>query len=187
MNHNSIDDINDDGFCSPEELAWKLIMDENINASSLMAYTDENTKETLFEILITIYIEMIFDYYKLIYLQNTENDSFDDFSLNLNDVDINDLTNVFKEKINKMKYKLTVDEISLHEYENIKKNRYCMVLLKDSPNDATYFEMNKERLDPEKRYHFILNSLFKSQTKLDNIFTTLCINNKYFKISFSEY
>lgn len=189
-------EINDGGFYSPEELAWKLVMDENIDDSvAIMAFADENSKETLFEILITIYIEMLFDYYKMSYLESTLNlekeeeenkicDEFENFKLNLNNVNLEMLEKVFSEKFKKIKYILNVHEISYDYYEYIKKNRYCSVLLKDSPSDSTYFLMNEDHLDPEKRYHFVLNSLYLPATELRDIFCTVKINDKYYKISF---
>ena len=53
-NNNSDNDDNDDITYSPEELAWKLIMDENVNSGALLGYVDEDSNEVLFEILITI-------------------------------------------------------------------------------------------------------------------------------------
>lgn len=188
--------INDEGFYSPEELAWKLVMDENIDDSAIiMAFADENSKETLFEILITIYIEMLFDYYKMTYLENTLNlygeeeenkicDDFENFKLDLNNVNIETLENIFCEKFKKIKYLLNINEISYDYYEYIKKNRYCTVLLKDSEHDSTYFLMNEEHLDLEKRYHFVLNSLYLPVNDLRDIFCTVRINDKYYKISF---
>lgn len=195
---NNEQSMNDGGIYTPEELAWKLVMDENIDDSAaIMAFADENSKETLFEILITIYIEMLFDYYKMTYLESTldlneedeENkicDEFENFKLDLNNVNLELLTNVFTEKFKKIKYILNVYDISYDYYEYIKKNRYCTVLLKDSSSDSTYFLMNEAHLDPEKRYHFVLNSLYLPSNELRDIFCTVKINNKYYKISFTS-
>ncbi len=65
MNDNINDNLNENDVYTPEELAWQLIMDENISPRTLMAFSDENSKEITFEILVTIYLEMIFDYYKM--------------------------------------------------------------------------------------------------------------------------
>ena len=64
LNNDSNNDLNNDIY-SPEELAWKLILDESVNPTSIMTFADDNSKEIVFEILITIYLEMIFNYYKL--------------------------------------------------------------------------------------------------------------------------
>jgi uncharacterized protein YrzB (UPF0473 family) len=183
---------NEENVFTPEELAWRLIMDEHIDEKvSLFAFTDDNSKETLFEILITIYIEMLFDYYKLIYLEQNENinnlEDFEDFKLDLNNVNIDMLKDIFSEKLKKIKFILNIYELSIEEYEYIKKNRYCSILLKDSEYDATYFLMNEEYLEPEKRYHFILNSVYNSKNELRDIFATVRIKNKFFKISFTHF
>lgn len=193
------DDFNDGGTYSPEELAWKLIMDEHVNSGALLGYVDDDSNEILFEILITIYMEMVFNYYKLKYLESTLNDTveeendiinkFDNFKLDLSNLNIDNLTNIFTEKIKKIKYNLFVSELTQNQYENIKQNRYCNVLLKDSPNDKTYFAMNEKYLDPEKRYHFTINSLYKKNSKknLRDIYCTANINGKYFKIYFTKF
>jgi len=193
MNNKNIDE-NNGGFYSPEELAWKLIMDEDINDCALIAFADDNSKEILFEILITIYIEMLFNYYKLKYLENTINDEnedkicndFDNFKLDLTNININSLTNIFTDKFKKIKYLLNIHELSYDSYEYTKKNRYCTLLLKDSPSDSTYFLMNEHLLDPNKRYHFVVNSLYVSKSELKDIYCTIAINNKYYYLSFTS-
>lgn len=182
----------EDTTYTPEDLAWKLIMDENIDSSPIMAFSDENSQETLFEILITIYIEMITNYYKLKYLENTIedddenkiNDEFENFKLDFTNVDIETLKNIFSEKFNKIKYILNVHEISRDRFEELKKSRYCTVLFRDLPSDSMYFEMNEQYIDPNKNYHFVLNSMYKQQDELRNIYCTINLNQKYYKISF---
>jgi cysteinyl-tRNA synthetase len=188
------DNIPNDGeVYSPEELAWQLIMDENISPRTLMTFADENSKEIMFEILVTIYLEMIFDYYKLKYLENTtDNDddiinAYDNFKLDLTNVNVDMLTDIFFEKFKKLRIILSVRDMSQIEYENTKKIRYCTVMLKDSPQDATYFMMNEKYLDKNKRYHFVLNSLYERKENLRDIFCTININGKYFKINFNNF
>jgi uncharacterized protein YrzB (UPF0473 family) len=191
----NLDTENNDKTYTPEELAWNLIMDEHIESSQMLAFCDENTKEMLFEILITIYLEMIFNYYKLQYLENTINDEndekicdeFDNFILDLSKVDINMLTGIFKEKFSKLKFILNVIEIEKKQYEFFKIHRYCNIMLKDSPFDNTYFLMNADYLDPIKRYHFVLNSLYTKSEDLRNIFATVTIYGKHYKIYFNTF
>ena len=191
MNDNVIDNVNNNDVYTPEELAWQLIMDENISPRTLMAFSDENSKEITFEILVTIYLEMIFDYYKMKYLESTTDkdddiiNAYDNFKLDLTNINVQMLTDIFFEKFKKLKIILNVRDMSQIEYENTKKIRYCTVLLKDSPHDSTYFMMNEKYLDPAKRYHFVLNSLYERKENLRDIFCTININGKYFKISFN--
>ena len=190
--------IIDENNYTPEALAWKLLMDDEITRSNLMIFSDENNKEIVFEILLTIYLEMIFGYYKMQYLEsnfNEDNDNsdnyddiYDNFKLDLSNVNLFTLTNVFAEKFNKLNFILNVREITREEYDKNKKTRYCTMLLKDSPYDNTYFIMNEKHLDPEKRYHFVLNSLYKTQENIDlrDIYCTVIINNICYKIYFTQ-
>jgi hypothetical protein len=188
----------DNNDYTPEALAWKLIMDDNINNSNLIIFSEDNNKETVFEILLTIYIEMIFDYYKLKYLESLDSEdsddnfdnfdnNFDNFKLDVSKINMFNLTNIFSSKFNKLKYILNVKEITSEEYEISRKQRYCTVFLKDSPHDYTYFIMNEKYLDPEKRYHFVLNSLYEKKENLYDIYCSFNINSTYFKIYFTNF
>jgi len=191
----------DDNNYTPEALAWKLLMDDAITTSNLMIFSDENNKEIVFEILLTIYLEMIFGYYKMQYLEancnNNEaddktldnyDDIYDNFKLDINKVNLFTLTNVFASKFNKLNFILNVREINREEYFQSKQNRYCTVLLKDSPNDEMYFTLNEKHLDPEKRYHFVLNNMYKTKENIDlrDIYCSVNINNVYYKIYFTQ-
>lgn len=194
MSTHSNQNIDENNY-TPEALAWKLLMDDNITSSSLMIFSDENNKEVVFEILITIYLEMVFGHYKMQYLESLDEESlndydniYDNFKLNIENVNLFSLTNIFLSKFNKLKYILNVREITYEEYEKSRKKRYCTVFLKDNPSDYTYFMMNKQYLDKDKRYHFVLNSLYKSENNnnLYDVFCTVNINNTYFKIYFTN-
>ena len=182
---------NTDDTFTPEELAWKLLLDENIGNAPIMAYSDENTKEILFEILLTIYIEMIFNYYKIQYLElhvddDDFNNKFDNFKLDLSLINLNLLTDIFDNKIKKIKFILNVSELTKENYEEQKKKRYCTLLFKDLQRDNFFFTMNATYLDPEKRYHFVKNSMYKSNKELRDIFCTFDLYDKYYKINFYE-
>lgn len=183
----------DENNYTPEALAWKLLMDDKITTSNLMVFSDENNKETVFEILLTIYLEMIFGHYKMAYLESNYNeedydDIYENFKLDITNVNLFALTNVFASKFNKLNYILNVKEITREKYDENKKNRYCTILLKDSPFDNTYFLMNEQYIDPEKRYHFVLNSLYKRKENINlrDIYCTVIINNICYKIYFTN-
>jgi hypothetical protein len=198
--------IIDDNNYTPEALAWKLLMDDDITTSNLMIFSDEKNKEIVFEILLTIYLEMIFGHYKMQYLEancnnidnidniddNDEDDNYDDiydnFKLDINKVNLFTLTNVFASKFNKLNFILNVREINREEYFQSKQNRYCTVLLKDSPSDEMYFTLNQKHLDPEKRYHFVLNNIYNTKENIDvrDIHCSVNINNVYYKIYFTQ-
>ena len=105
---------------------------------------------SLFEILLTVYVEMIFNHYKMQYLEfHAEEDNFDDkfdnFKLDLSQINLAMLTDNFDEKIKKLKFILNINEISFERYEECKINRYCTVLFKDLLRDKAFFIMNSDQ------------------------------------------
>ena len=78
----------------------------------------------------------------------------------------------------KIKFILHVNEINKEIYDEIKKDRYCNILLKDSPLDSTYFIINSKYIEPTKRYHFVINSTYKYSYKnrIKSLEDTLIIN-----------
>jgi hypothetical protein len=192
--------ISDDIF-TPETLAWRLLVDDEIkndkNIKQLLTSIDLNeelnpdifNKEAyLFEILLTVYLEMLFGWYKLLYLmENEEKGNPEHFKLNLAELKLKDLVEPFTEKFKLIGYNLNIYEINNKDYyERLKNESYCRVALRDLPSDFGFFEINKNRLDKEKRYHFILNSKFKGKTVLRDIFMLLIINDIGYKICFSS-
>jgi hypothetical protein len=186
---------------TPETLAWQLLVDEDIEKKieigQLIASIDlENesnptiyNKEAYeFEILITIYMEMVFGWFKLLHLmENEQNGTNYDFKPNLSLVTFNDLTDPFSEKMSIIGYNLNVEEITNMEYFNLLRNRsYCRVALRDLKGDDGFFKLNSKKIDPEKRYHFIMNGNYKGEKFLRNIFMVFMLNDKGYKISFSH-
>lgn len=186
---------------TPETLAWQLLVDEDmekkIEIGQLIASIDlENepnskiyNKEAYeFEILITIYMEMVFGWFKLLHLmENEQNGTNYDFKPNLSLVTLNDLTDPFSEKMSIIGYNINVEEITNMEYFNLLRNRsYCRVALRDLKSDDTFFKMNNKKIDPDKRYHFVMNGNYKGEKILRNIFMVFMLNDKGYKISFSH-
>ena len=184
-----------------ETLAWQLIVDEDIEKKieigQLIASIDlENepnptiyNKEAYeFEILITVYMEMVFGWFKLLHLmENEQNGTNCDFKPNLSLVTLNDLLEPFSEKMSIIGYNLNVEEITNMEYFNLLRNSsYCRVALRDLKGDDVFFKLNSKKIDPEKRYHFIMNGNYKGEKFLRNIFMLLMLNDKGYKISFSH-
>ena len=180
---------NDDIF-TPEELAWRLLLDETINNGKMLAFSDDNSKEVLFEILLTIYIEMIFNYYKMQYLESHINDEddfdnkFDNFKLDLTQINLDMLVNNFDEKIKKLKFILNISELTKEQFDIFKPSRYCTILFRDLIRDKNFFIINAEYIEPDKRYHFVKNSLYQINKELRNIFCLFEIYGKYYKIHF---
>jgi hypothetical protein len=203
--NDAIDDIisnniSNDTF-TPETLAWRLLVDDDLkndtNIKQIMASIDLNEESNpdifnkeayLFEILLTIYLEMLFGWYKLLYLiENELNENPTEFKLDLSKLTLKELEEPFIEKMKLLGYILHIYEIKNKDYyDYIKNESYCRVALRDLPSDFGFFEINKNRINPEKRYHFILNSKFKGKTVLRDIFMLIVINDVVYKISFNN-
>jgi len=190
-----MDNETDDIF-TPEEIAWRLLLDENVNNVQLLAFSDENSVEILFEILLTIYLEMIYNHYKMEHLTSLSEDknfdkNFDDnfnkYNLDLSKITLSTLIADFDKKFKKIKFILNINEISQEIFNEYKINRYCTILFRDLQRDSTFFIMNSTYLDPEKRYHFVKNSKYTNKTVLRDIFCSFELNGKYYKINFSEF
>ena len=185
--------LNDDVY-TPESLAWKLLLDDEIDGiGNLLTFTNDEhltdlcDKITLeFEILITIYLEMIFGWYKLLYL--TENDDVANFKVDLNQITLTELEDPYKDKIKILGYILNVEEITdMNYYEFIKDESYCRIALRDLESDYGFFLLNQTNINPDKRFHFILNSKYPKFAELRQIFGLVKINKVVYKINFVKY
>lgn len=204
---------NDNNIVTPETLAWKLLMDEDCKdyANEILPYVindDENKNMSnydnlsgRFEILITIYMEMIYIMLKMNYLNslmNEENEIPDniDFEKNfvpdLSSFVINDLIDIFRDKMKKIKIFLSVREIIDDDKTNNRdfgsqSDYYCKILLKDMSEGKTYFWNNRHRIEPDKRYTFIIrNDVLQRQNKIDDFYAVCVLPNMKVRISFSQ-
>ena len=184
------------GEFTPETLAWTLITDdecENIKNGKLIFFsndsslTHEEQIENKFQILLTIYFEMLFGWYKLLHLMKNEMDGTDNqFKPDLITITLDDLTKEFVDKFKILGFILYVRELldNNSDYENEKENCYCRVLLKDSELDSNYFYLKRYQLDPEKRYTFVRNSKFKLNNSIKKYIALVKLPTKLIKIYF---
>ena len=183
-----------DDIYTPESLAWKLLLDEDIPNGEMFEYSEphENKFVIKFEIFLTIYLEMIINQYKLLYIEAnedvTDEDIDNNFKLNFDNINIDVLTSPFKEKLRKIKCQLIITELNKNTYDYIKNHRYCTILFRDLPKDEPYFIMNNKYIDKNKKYHFVLfgPSVEKKNlyTELRDIFACISLNDTYYKIAF---
>ena len=186
---------------TPETLAWDLLVNDDIQnnnyASELIAAIDlsEEPKPDIFnkfvyefEILATIYFEMIFGWYKLLHLYHNEETNTDtEFKPDLTNLKIEDLQNPFIDKFKIINYILHITKIENLEYYNfLRMQSYCRVVLRDSKIDETYFIANSRNLSPEKRYHFIINGYYSGRDNLEDIFLLVDLGYAKFKVNFSH-
>ena len=198
-----------DEIVTPESLAWKLLMDNEIDdlkgvIMSFIDGCDENTnyenQAGQFEILVTMYMEMVFGLLKINHISKQLNEKGEldadidlekSFSPDLTNLSLDDLTVVFREKFKKIRIFLSTSLILDSDPENqknfgSKSQYYCRILLKDLLVDRTYFWTNRQRIDPDKRYTFVIrNDPDKKQNKIDDFYAVCALPNMKVKISFS--
>ena len=206
MNKRTVDEIlsnvtYDDNDYTPESIAWKLLVDDNINNGVLQFYNDYNNNNDnnndkndknsfIFEILITIYFEMLFGWHKLLFYMNQEDNQEDNQEnqeynpkIDLNKITEDDLIE-FKKKFEKINVILNVSFVHYSYFNSLQADKYCSVLLRSKPSDEMYFELNKNYINEDKQYHFVLNSNFKAKKELRDIYALVNLGDKKVKISF---
>lgn len=173
---------------TPEDIAWNILMDNKItNTTKYGLFTESDDMVYKFEILITIYTEMIINNLKNIYLHGLENMenvdlSLDNFKIDFTNVSYDILCNPYRKKLLSLGYMLNIDLST-----NVSNNYYCKIYFRDCNQHSSYFTMNKN-IPNSKKYHFVINGNFKENKikKLDDIFAIAILNNTIYKISFGE-
>lgn len=199
--------VPDEGV-TPESLAWKILMDDDIEKYTgvLLPFADANNNTDVslakydslsvhFEILLIMYMEMIFSMLKINHIskQCDENGELNDdadleqnFKPDLSQFTLDDMTVLFREKFKKVRIFLSVIEIDNNTDGN-NSDYYCRVILKDTLDGRSYFWKNQNRLDPNKRYTFeIRNDTKKTHKKLDDFYAICSLPNIRVRISFSH-
>lgn len=206
-------DSTDCNAITPEGLAWKLLMDDDIKDYSGMIQmfvddeknnlTQDNTFNILndqFQILITMYMEMVFGILKINHTAKMiekfgevdENTLETTFKPDLSEFTVSDMLVMFKERFKKIRILLSITEIvdtdTSHYLDfGFYKDYFCRIILKDTEEGLKYFEQNKNRLDPKVRYTFVINGRFNKKSKnLNDFYAVVTLpNNIKAKISFS--
>ncbi len=149
---------------SPVELAYKLFSEppKDYNSCEINidliddTATSADAFKILFEILITIYCEGMMHFSKLIQVLNKEDvelnqENYDD--IDPNEIDVQKLA-ILKRWFSSLGYHLFIDEDTEEEYNLIKGNHYCKVILLNNPEDTGFFIYRNIQLP----YHMMLNS-----------------------------
>jgi hypothetical protein len=202
---------------TPESLAWRLLMDtdgdeadvkmcqgimENFIIEDNELAKNQNVRyEQLsgqFEVLITMYMEMVISYLKFQHIQSLMNPEGEiDQSIDLEETfkpkydkfTVDDLLIVFREKFAKIRIFLSIQEIQEYERHNRSSEYYCKVILKDTSEGKNYYQKNYSNpsVSQDKRYTFVLrNDVKKSNNKLDDFYAICTLPNMKIKISFSQ-
>lgn len=189
---------NDENWYSPQTLAWKLIMDdftEDDNlANMIMSYNPDHTSENdpasfLFEILLTIFMEMLFDFAIIMSAKECETNGREfEFKPNMKKFNIDDYTELIQNKFLKVSILLTIEKHDIESFEKdylekIINKRYCKVIVKPNRTESHLFKLYK--VDSDANYHMILNSSYEKTDVLKDIYAICKINNTLYQISFN--
>jgi len=212
-----------ENIMSFDALAWKLLMDDDVEnyAGILLPFVmeeDNNNTITLnkeknklsnvrydslgdqFQILISVYMEMVFGMLKINHVNSLINDNGDidesidleaTFKPDLSLFTMDGLTDTFRDKFKKIRVFLSVLGIydakeGLKDYGS-SSDYYCRIILKDSAEGKAYFKANAHWLDPEKRYTFVMrNDNEKKQAKLADFYAVCKLPDMKVRISFSQ-
>jgi hypothetical protein len=194
---NEISEHIDDTNYTPETLAWKLLFDSNIESfsSQLLTFTDEASKETepmtyLFEVLITIFMEMIIGILKTNFYSDELNKD-KEFNPKFNHNDFEEIIPLLKTKFDLINILLFTEKIEptednkFHNSE-VHKNKYCRIIMKHNKDDFSLFTIYGDRVAEDKIYHMILNSKFILTNKtLNSVYAVAIIDGITYRIYFS--
>jgi hypothetical protein len=195
---NEITEHIDDTNYTPETLAWKLLFDNNIESfsSQLLTFTDEASKETepttyIFEVLITIFMEMIIAILKTNYYSD-DNNNDKEFNPKFSHNDFDEILSNLKQKFNLINILLFIEKIEpiednkLHITE-VTKNRYCRIIMKHNKDDFTLFNIYEDRIPEDKIYHMLLNNKFVLTNKnLNSVYAIASLDGITYRIYFSK-
>jgi hypothetical protein len=167
--------MSNDEFYTPEKLALRLLLDDLDEDLSgmLLPLNPEPNKENdsasfLFEILITIFMEMIFGLVNLMNSCEDESNNVDNaFSPDMSNFDINAFLPKIKDKFENVGIFLGIIEHNRSDieksYEKINNERYCRVILKYYHEDAPLFI--KYNVPDNLHYHMLLNESYEKRKK----------------------
>jgi hypothetical protein len=187
-----------DDFYTPESLAWDLLVGniDNEKVGKMLSYStdkneknDENNKLTFqFEILITIFMELLFNIAKLDYYGEDNEDS-KKFIPQYDKFDINLYKNVIEEKFKIFGYCVNINSEKLEKFSQDKEgfkflidNRYCRILLRGNEVNDDF-----KNFSDETYYHMVINGLNKNKyKKMEQIYSVFFMNDSVFSVNFIE-
>jgi hypothetical protein len=187
-----------------------VLESNNINDSIANIVEAKNQKiSDEFQILITLYLEMIFVMLKIKNCESFDNNDMienddiyqdveadkDDIKYDMSEIYYDDLVNVFSDAFNKINYVLHVSEIEDTDMNDARDfsvfdEYYCRIVLKDTYDGNIYFYHNRNTIDPNVRYTFLLRQVPTMQNKnninLIDLYAVCALPNMKIKISFSK-
>jgi hypothetical protein len=198
-----IEQMIDQNICTPETMAWNLLMGIDIpdfyGAMQFSVIGNEKHSNDQydhmaqqFEILITMYMEMVFGLLKINNMCESidkGSEKVEEFTPDLSQFTLEQMTEIFRDKFKKIRYYLTIIEYKDDQsYRDIGYNSdyYCRVILKHTVEGKKYFDQNKHRLDEKLNYTFAIrpDKIF-GQKKLNDFHAVCTLPQMKIAISFS--
>ena len=182
-----------DTIYTPENIAWKLLMDDDDEklSSAIQTFcpsfedTESDSVSYFFEVLLTIFMEMIFDLAILLNMKENETNGEDFmFDPDMDNFNMEDFIPTLKKKFNKISIITHVSEYEKNDpvLESVIGNRYCRIILKHLPKDRPLFK--KYNVSEDMNYHMVLGSNFTSKKKLKEVYAVIIIKDIAYKIYF---
>lgn len=168
-----------------ESVGWKLLFDSDVNPKVLQFFVGEEFSNDYekysitFEIMISIFMEMVISSIKFkSYSNNMDNGFIDDHKVIDYDLkfDIDEIKH-FKNKLSKLGYQLCIHEVS--DYYDTLNNYYCRILFK---KDNLY---HFEKRNLNKDYTFLLRKDDdKNFSKMKEFYAITEVDGKKLQIYF---
>jgi hypothetical protein len=183
-----LDDAWMNDYHTPQTLAWKLLMSDDIKnlSSAIMSFNADGYDEAedpnsfTFEIMITIFVEMLCSLATIM----SEDDAEVRKRLNMSD-----FFDTVTEKLLKASVSVNINVIEKEWLENdsgyfkqLLDKRYCKVILRDNPEEEPLFRAYN--VDDENMYHMLLNPKYKKQKKLRDIEALFSVKENIYQVSF---
>ncbi len=187
-----VDDIlnSKDDVYTPERIAWQLLVgevDECQKGMEILSVGRDsgNIHTFVYEILITIFMELLFNLAKLGHYSKNENKKFiPDYEK----LEIDALLSVVSDKMILLKYIARVNtyektEIDPDEFKTLANARYCRVVLRYYDEDP-FFDQN---IADDLYYHMKLNGLKEREyKKLSDIYCLIVLPDKVYTVAFTH-
>lgn len=186
-----LDDLDDqwmNDFHTPQTMAWKLLMSDEIDnlSSTILSFNVDGSDEAqdptsfTFEIMITIFVEMLCT---LAMLMSEDNEDV------RKQLIMSDFFETIKEKLLKASVTMHINVIEKewleHDsgyFKGMIDKRYCKVILRDNPEEEPLF--HRYSVPNETMYHMLLNPKYKKQKNLKDIQALFSVKENIYQISF---
>jgi hypothetical protein len=184
---------------TPESIAWELLVGEidKEKQGKLMAFSEDSADNATkhdkltfeYEILITIFMELLFNISKLNYF--SENNDKNEFIPNYKSFNFDPIFEIIDEKMKLLGYKAYVESEDIDDFvsdkdalKHLVDNRYCRIVLRYYDNEDIFDENDVSK---DTFYHMKINGLNKKKYKmLLEIYSIIFLNGKVYRINFDQ-